>query len=76
MTHDLNISPQMSGEEAWLLLSNCFSGDKSEYSSGLRNPKSTYLEKEESESKVKIIKARVEMHRPESESRIETTHRH
>lgn len=54
MTHDLNISPQMSGEEAWLFLSNCFSGDKSEYSSGLRNPKSTYLEKEQSESKVRL----------------------
>ena len=32
LSHELNISPQMSGEETWLLLSNCFSGDKSEYS--------------------------------------------
>lgn len=58
MTHDLNISPQMSGEEAWFLLSDCFSGNKSEYSSGLKNPKPTYLEKEQWENKVSLSRPR------------------
>lgn len=48
------MSPQMLGKEAWLLLSNCFRGEKSEYGSGLRNPKSTYLEQEPSEGKVRL----------------------
>lgn len=42
------------GKEAWLLLYTCLTGDKSDYSSGLRNSKPTNLEEEQWESKVRL----------------------